>query len=260
MTEDLYNVHLAKGQGMISETILLLKLWQPGVSTPELRKRVVAEGLLPKATAYRASDIVTRVFAPRYLLKSDVPAKWLKLLVAGGWEADKLSQLLLIYTVRANAILRDFIQEVYWPHYRAGSQLIHRQEGANFLKSASAAGKFRTQWSDAMQAKVVRYLFACLADFRLLRNLPKNQREVLPFTLFPTTTAYLACELHFSGVGDAGILEHPDWAIFGLDGYAVLQELRKLSEHLIVQSAGDLVRITWKYKNMEEFIDVIALR
>jgi hypothetical protein len=32
MTDGLYNVHLAKGQGMIPETILLLNLWQPGVS------------------------------------------------------------------------------------------------------------------------------------------------------------------------------------------------------------------------------------
>jgi hypothetical protein len=57
MTEGLYTVHLAKGQGMIPETILLLNLWQPGVSAPELRDHVVTNGLLPKATAYRASDM-----------------------------------------------------------------------------------------------------------------------------------------------------------------------------------------------------------
>jgi hypothetical protein len=259
MTSELYNVHLAKGQGMIPETILLLNLWRPGASPPELRKRVVTEGLLPKATAYRASDIVTRVFAPRYLRNGDAPAKWLKALVSSGWQGDKLSQLLLIYTARANLILRDFITEVYWPHYRAGAHLIHRQEGLNFLKAANAAGKFRTQWSDAMQTKVVRYLFAALTDFRLTRNLPKNQREILPFTILPTTTAYLAYELHFNGVTDGNLLEHADWALFGLDRYAVLQELRKISAYLIVQSAGDLVRIAWTYKSMEEFINVIAL-
>ena len=49
------------------------------------------------------------------------------------------------------------------------------------------------------------------------------------------------------------------WALFGLDRFAVLQELRKISAHLIVQSAGDLVRIAWKYKSMEDCIDGIAL-
>ena len=259
MTEELYNVHLAKGQGMIPETILLLNLWRPGVSALELRNQVITEGLLPKATAYRTSDLVRRVFAQRYLAENDAPAKWLKKLVSGGWQGDKLSQLFLIYTARANLILRDFIAEVYWPHYRAGAHLIHRQEGLNFLKSANAAGKFRNQWSDAMQTKVVRYLFASLSDFRLTRNLPKNQREILPFTILPTTTAFLAYELHFTGVSDSNLLEHPDWALFGLDRYAVLQELRKISAYLIVQSAGDLVRIAWAHKSMEDFIDAIAL-
>lgn len=258
MSEGLYDVHLAKGQGMISETILLLNLWQPGVSPSKLRDKVVAEGILPKATAYRTSDIVTRVFAPRYLSGGDIPAKWLKTLVASGWQGDRLSQLFLIYTARANLILRDFIDEVYWPHYRAGAHFVHRQEGVNFLKSASANGKLRKQWSDAMQAKVVRYLFASLLDFRMTRNLPKNRREILAFTVLPTTTAYLAHELHFRGLGDSTLINHPDWALFGLDQYAVLQELRKISAHLIVQSAGDLVRIAWTYESMEEFINVVA--
>jgi len=65
MTDGLYSVHLAKGQGMIPETLVLLNLWQPGVSAQELRDKVVSDGLLPKATAYRVSDIVTRVFAQR---------------------------------------------------------------------------------------------------------------------------------------------------------------------------------------------------
>jgi hypothetical protein len=259
MTDGLYNVHLAKGQGMIPETVLLLNLWQPGVSATELRDKVISNGLLPKATAYRVSDIVTRVFGQRYLGADGAPARWLKMLVENGWLGDRLSQLLLIYTARVNLILRDFIGEIYWPHYRAGAHLIHKQEGVNFLKSASAAGKFRNQWSDAMQAKVVRYLFACLSDFGLIRNLPKNQREILSFTILPTTAIYLAHELHFSGVSDGKLIDHPDWELFGLDQYSVVQELRKLSAHLLIQSAGDLVRISWTHKSMEDCVNAIAV-
>ena len=238
MTDGLYSVHLAKGQGMIPETIVLLNLWQPGISAQELRDDVISNGLLPKATAYRVSDIVTRVFAQRYLGKEETPAKWLKRLVERGWIGDRLSQLLLIYTARVNLILRDFICEVYWPHYRAGAHLIHRQEGVNFLRSASAAGKLRNRWSDAMQAKVVRYLFASLSDFGLIRNLPRNQREILSFAIFPTTASYLAYELHFSGLSDGNLVDHPDWALFGLDRYAVLQVLRKLSANLLFRRPG----------------------
>ncbi len=259
MTNALYDVQLAKGQGMVPETVVLLNEWEEGQTPVELRNRVLSAGILPKATAYRISDIVTRVFAPRYLRKEGPPAKWLKTLVRSGWQGDKLSQLFLIYTARANLILRDFIAEVYWPHYRAGVHLIHRQEGLNFLKAASAAGKLRNRWSDAMQTKVVRYLFAALTDFRLTRNLPKNQREILPFTILPTHDGIFSLRASFNGVTDGNLLEHADWALFGLDRYAVLQELRKISAYLIVQSAGDLVRIAWTYKSMEEFINVIAL-
>ena len=121
---------------MIPETVLLLKQWEERAYLYWLARQGARSGVLPKATAYRATDIVTRVFAPRYLRDGGEPAKWLKRWSSTGWQGDKLSQLLLIYTARANLILRDFINEVYWPHYRAGAHLIHRQEGVNFLKSA----------------------------------------------------------------------------------------------------------------------------
>src|SRR5262245_23893737 len=137
MKNALYDVRLAKGQGMVPETVILLNEWQEGQTSAELRHRVLNTGILPKATAYRASDIVTGVFAPRYLRKAGPAAKWLKILVSSGWQGEKLSQLFFIYTARANLILRDFIAEVYWPHYRAGAHVIHKQEGINFLKSAN---------------------------------------------------------------------------------------------------------------------------
>jgi hypothetical protein len=98
---------------MIPQTVPLLSVWQPGVPALELRDKVITEGLLPKATAYCSCDLVRRVFARRYLGEDDAPTRWLKKLVSRGWQGDKLSQLFLIYTARANLILRDFITEVY---------------------------------------------------------------------------------------------------------------------------------------------------
>ena len=71
---------------------------------------------------------------------------------------------------------------------------------------------------------------------------------------------YLAHDLHFAGLGDNAVLSHLDWRIFGLAVYDVREELKRLAlkGYLILQSAGDITRISWKYKTMEELCDVLA--
>jgi hypothetical protein len=261
-TEGSYTVALAKGQGMTSETIQLLKAWQEGMSSVELKRHVIAEGLLPKATNYRTADLVSRVFAPRYLANGATAAKNLKQLLAMNFPADRLLQIFLIYTARANLILRDFITGVYWPHYNAGSRVLQRQDAMEFMKSARVSGHMPKNWSDAIKTKMTRYLLSSLTDFKLTRDLPQGRREIVPFGIQPTTTLYLAHEAHFSGLNDHAVLDHADWKLFGLDRQGVLQELRKVADegHFIIQFAGDLLRVSWKYKTMEECINGIAQR
>ena len=260
--EGAYTVALAKGQGMISETILLLKTWQEGMAAADLRRKVIAEGLLPKATNSRAADLVSRVFAPRYLGNGASAAKQLKRLVELGVPADRLRQLFLVYTVRANLILRDFITDVYWPHYNAGSRVLQKQDVFDFLKTPQATGKMPNKWSDGVRLHASRDVLSALTDFKLTRDMPQGRREIVPFSIQPTTTLYLAHEAHFFGLGDHAVLDHADWKLFGLDRQGVLEELRKVAAegHLIVQFSGDLLRIAWKYKTMEECLDGIAQR
>jgi hypothetical protein len=41
--------------------------------------------------------------------------------------------------------------------------------------------------------------------------------------------AYLAYELHFSGLGDNALLTHEDWQLFGLAREDALEEIKRLS-------------------------------
>ena len=247
---------------MPSETIQLLKAWQEGMSAVELKRHVITEGLLPKATNYRTSDLVSRVFAPRYLANGATAAKNLKQLLALNFPADRLLQVFLIYTGRANLILRDFITDVYWPHYNAGSRVLQKQDVFDFLKAAQATEKMPNKWSDGVQLHASRDLLSALSDFKLTRDMPQGRREIVPYNVQPTTTIYLAHEGHFSGLSDHAVLDHRDWKLFGLDRHSVLEELRKVAAegHFIVQFSGDLLRVSWKYKTMEECLDVIAQR
>jgi hypothetical protein len=254
-----YTTGLCKGQGMFPETLRLLHVWEPGMSSVQLAEKVRTQGLIPKATAQRVSDIVNRVFAPRYLTPSGPPAAWLRALVRLGMSVDRLNQLFLLHTAREHRILYDFIRQVYWPRYSAGAQYLFRDDSVNFIRSAQTTGRIKTRWTEGNNTRIGRYLLAALHDFKLIGAPQGDRRAILPFTPFASTVIYLAHELHFTGFGDDTVVGHTDWELFGLTRPDVLNELRRLSAQgrFIVQ-AGDFVRISWTHKSMEESLDVIA--
>jgi len=254
-----YNTALCKGQGMLPETLRLLQVWEPGMTAPALAEKVRSQGLIPKATAQRVNDIVCRAFVPRYLKNNGQPAGWLRALVQRGVGVERLNQLFLLYTAREHLILYDFIREIYWPRYSAGAQFMFREDPVNFIKSAQATGRIRTRWTEGNNVRIGRYLLSALCDFKLVGDPSGDRRPILPFTPQAGTVIYLAHELHFSGVSDERILNHTDWELFGLTPSDILNELRRLSgQGRFIVQVGDLVRISWSCKTMEECLDVVA--
>lgn len=254
-----YNTGLCKGQGILPETLRLLRVWEPGMTAIQLSEKVRSQGIIPKATAQRVSDIVSRAFAPRYLHENGTPAGWLRQLVQRGFGVDRLNQIFLLYTAREHLILYDFIREIYWPRYSAGAQFLFREDSVNFIKSAQATGRIKTRWTEGNNIRIGRYLLSALYDFKMIGEPKGDRRPILPFTASAHTVIYLAHELHFGCVSDAKILVHPDWELYGLSSSDVLNELRRLANQggFIIQ-AGDIVRISWSCKTMEECLDVIA--
>ena len=110
--------------------------------------------------------------------------------------------------------------------------------------------------------RVPVYLVGTCADFGLVEKKKSAVRKILPFRIEISTVLYLVYDLHFSGFSDIGILNHTDWELFGLNRYDVLDELKLLSlkNWFIVQSAGDIIKISWQYRNMEDLIDAIIRR
>ncbi len=260
MPQKIYTTALAKGQGAIPETLTLLQVWEPGMTAAELAAQALAKGALAKATARRVNDLVAEVFRPRYLVDDGPVATGLKCLLAQGFPPRRMAQLFFIHSARANVMFHDFVRQVYWPHYAAGVRHLQKQDSLQFIESAHNNGLIPRPWSASMRDRVAGYLLGVLQDFELLGPIHKGVREFLPFNIYPLTTIYLSHELHFSGQSDTSLMHHRDWGLFGLGPRDVVQELERASYggHFIVQYSGEILRIAWKYKTMEECLYGIA--
>ncbi len=262
MQSRLYTTNLSKAQGIIPETIELLSLWEPGMSAAKLKARARTSGALGKSTQTRVDDIVGRGFAQRYLIEDGLPARALKQLSRDASARRVLRQLLIIYTARSQAVLHDFITDVYWRKAAVRGGEITKQDTQDFLERAKAAGRTGTSWSEATTERVTCYLLGTLEDFEWIVENRSGRRQIRPPVMLPETALYLAYDLHFHGVGSQELIRHSDWRLFGLGPADVLGILEKLAtqEHLQVQNAGALLRIEWVYTKMESVIDAILDR
>ncbi len=254
-----YTSQLGAGLGLVNETKTLLDLWSPGMSANQLHQVALESGRFPTVTARRLRNIVFECFAPRYLVAGGAPAAHLKRLSAPISTAD-LTQLMLVFTSRANPILGDFIRQVYWARYAGGYTQITNDDARMFVERAIDDGLTTKRWSESMVQNVSGYLTGCCADYGMLERGRRTSRRILPFRIYPVVAAYLAYELHFSCVGDNALLTHEDWQLFGLAREDVLEEIKRLSLKglLIVQAAGDVIRISWKQQDMEALCDVLT--
>lgn len=251
-----YTTQLQAGLGLVEETKLLLTLYEPGMTTTQLYEIALDSGLFPMISARRLRNVIVECFSPRYLKTN--AAELLKPL-STHLSSMVLKQFLLAYTAQANAILQDFIQDVYWKRYSSGHDSLSTDDAKDFVTHAVREGKTQKPWSDSTIKRVSSYLIGCCADYGLLSPNRSAIRTIQPIRIHEWTTLYFAYKLHFDGLGDNAVINHNTWKIFGLEPLDVREELKQLAKNswLIVQSAGDVTRISWQLKSMEDVIDVI---
>lgn len=256
-SEQFYTTQLGAGLGLVEETKLLLSLYEEGMSTTELYGKALNSGLFPMVSARRLRNIIAECFSPRYIK----PGVALTLKKLGPVTSSSIFvQLLLIHTALANRVLLEFITDIFWAKYSGGHDVISGDDAREFIVNAVREGKTQKPWADSVIKRVSSYVLGCCADYGLLSSGRVSKRTIQPVRLQQSTALYLSHWLHFSGLGDNAVINHECWKLFGLEPFDVREELKKLAKNgwLIVQSAGDVTRISWQFKTMEDVIDVIT--
>jgi hypothetical protein len=257
-----YTIAICKGSALLDETRALFRAWQPGEDLSAFDARVRREDILGKTTAYRARDIVRRVFARRFLQPDDRAARQLKRLLealpSGAWFSD----LCLLYAARADQLLREVTTKLYWPAIDEGRLTVIPDTVVRFLREAQHQGRMQKPWSNAVQVKVARGLLKALTGFGLLREVARGRRETVVYQPTDLALVYLAYDLHASGLTDAGVVEHADWELYGIRRAHRFEVLNRLGGEgwWVAQGAGSVVRITWKHDTLEEAVDALVGR
>jgi hypothetical protein len=142
-----YTIAICKGAGLVGETHQLIKHWRPGEEVKAFVQRVQEEDLLGRYTAYRARDIARRVFARRFLIPSDRPARMLKRIVDSGLPRKTFTEVLFLFACRADALLYDFTIQCYWEAVQRGRTHLTNADALAFFADALATGYIPRPWS-----------------------------------------------------------------------------------------------------------------
>ncbi|MFC5191887.1 BrxA family protein [Algoriphagus aquatilis] len=244
-----YNSNLAKGSGLVNETLALIEFYEIGESKSEFITRCISHNILNKSTEHRTKDIINLVFFDRYWKANENTVKNLKLLRESGLSLDSLKSILFVYTSRANKVLFDFVLELRKEKH---SKKITKDTSRSFLLRAISDGK-APAWSDSMISRVSSYLVSCLNDFGLL------DKEGFLKVTSPNTKvcSFFLHELHFKGYSDQKIVEDEIWSLLGFEFHQLIKEIERISFKgtFIFQYSGEILKIGWVFKTMEEFID-----
>lgn len=247
-----YTTELIKGTGLVPETMTLLSSYD-GQNKNDFTQEVIDNNILSTSSERRAKDIVSRVFFKRYVDPDKSIVSQLKTIRDKGLPLKQFKQLLYLYTVRVNPVLRDFILEELYTVITDGKTVLDDSLPKSFVERINEENDLK--WNEGNVRRVTSGLHKSLIDFDII----SRQNDITFDGISSFTFLYLLHDLHFKGLSDKEVWDHPDWKLFFLDRYAVLDLIKEhsLRDGYVAQSSGDLLAITWNYKSMEEMINGI---
>ena len=128
-----YTIALAKGCGLIEETLTLLSVCDEHTTRESLAQCVHEQNLLSRCSDMRSMDIVKLVFYPRFMKHEPHVMLWLGAIRKKGLLLSQFKQLLMLYCARENAVMYDFIVNELNVLRVNQTQKLERDQISNFV-------------------------------------------------------------------------------------------------------------------------------
>ena len=248
---------LTKGAPSFDELRTLFQNWKTDEEPIDFARRLRTEGILVKQTAQRADDLVLRMFRSWFLSPDTQAAARIQKILRKNVDWQTLNELFLLYKSRAETVLYDFLILGFWAQFQDGALYLRKSDIEDFNSEAIQKNMVEKQWSVNTTNRLIQGMFVALKDAGFLKEEKQGLYAFVNYRVSGFMFAYLAYDLHFTGLTDQAVIDHPDWQLFGLKRPQILQALSDVGSMcgLLVQQAGSVVRITWNYASMDEVID-----
>lgn len=255
-----YTVRLLKGSALLPQMRLLVRFWQEGLN-PQTAIVEIQQRYQFGATSHRrVSDIVRKVFVPRYVQGSP-PNAWRLLRPFEDAEAPLtvVRPLYYLYAARADAFMGDFVRQVLYERYQTGTTAIGVPEVLRFIVEAEADGRIAEPWSDSVRLRMAQHLLAALRDFGILEGRARKRiaAPYLPVIPFAHIAFLLAQERK-----GAAVFEHPDWRLFLLRPETVERLFIEADQEGLLRynAAGSIVRIDFPEEDLHAYSRFLAVQ
>lgn len=252
----LYSNRLLKASALLGDMRLFVKAIDEHSIQPSKMNSDVAK-ILGKKTISRAQDVYSSCLVPR-LISGDPAEAWhfIKPLEGRNVPIQIVRPIYYWVTARSERIIYDFVQDELWQKMNSVNRSITVADAAIWLRNKLKESELT--WSKAVVERMAQGILATLRDFGILQGAVKKRisSPYLPLESF----AYLAFLLFTLGNSGSKLANHPDWRIFLLTHDAV-EELffaAHQRKFLIYEVAGNLIRISFFAKNVEEMANAIA--
>ena len=254
-----YTTQLGAGLGMVAESQQLLQVWEPGDTPVRLTEKAVQAGLFSRATARRTRNLVVEMFAPRFLVDGDKPARRLRTLAQSGVSKEALSQFFFLKQLERMPFLRILswsctgrnTAPAFSPSRRPTQRGLF--DGRSTMERPRRSGVMKWWTGSRVILSAVAGISACCPGV-------ESTRSIQRFSIRKEVALYLAHDLHFAGYSDMTVATHRDWSLFGLENTDVVKVLKNLASdgHFFIQCTADLVQISWVYKTEKELLNALA--
>ena len=251
-----YTSKIIKAGALLADTKTLLSHWDLGCSVQDNLKRSQHENIFGKASRSRVEDILC-IFRQRYLTDEAV-TRALVILVKQRFPAPALDGILYFHSAQSDRLLGDTVLDILAPLKAMGITDVDADDIQHTLTKWVREGKTASEWGEYTIRRVSQGLLATLRDFGVLEG--AVNKRIAPALLPVHAFAYIMFYLKRHQPSGVKLIDLPEWKLFFLSPEGVERFLFEAHQSNLLEyhAAGNVTRLTFPAKTLEEYANVLA--